>query len=144
MPDLLSGVLRHSNVFGNLDIPELVERSDAKEIEIVNTPGQADVVLTVVARGIGSKAFGERTSVYASYFLHTVTASTVPIVENTYWVSTVLEVGTYRKEFSVGYSNTARASFGAWTADAKDIADDVKVWIIANAAQLKERRKAKQ
>jgi hypothetical protein len=116
---------------------------DAREIEIVSSTEKADVILTVVARGIGPKAFRERTSVYGSYFLNTVESAAVPILENTYWVSTVMEVGSYKKEFSVGYPNTVRTPIGAWTRDANDIADDLIVWIAANVIQLKDRRKTK-
>jgi hypothetical protein len=144
----LSAPVRDGFVDTSKDIQDSIKDissrlNDTKEIELVNAHEEADVVLTVVARGVGSKAFGERTTVYANYFLNTVTASSMPIIENMYWVSTVMEVGSYKKEFSVGYWNTVRGSFGAWTADARQIADDVKVWIIANATQLKERRAAK-
>ena len=34
---------------------------DMKEMQSVDSPERADIVLTVVTRGVGSQAFGERT-----------------------------------------------------------------------------------
>jgi hypothetical protein len=100
-----------------------------KGIQLVNSSDEADVSLTVVARGMG-KAFGERNSIYENYFVSTAAASGVPIPDNTYSLSAVMHVGVYKKEFSLGYSN-------------HDIAEDLRKWIFVNAAQLRERRTPK-
>src|SRR5581483_9307040 len=95
----------------------------------------ADILLTVVQRGIGSQSYGQRT-LYTQYFNNAVTM-TVSVFANTYWVATVMQVGDYRKEFAAAYTNRAASSMGAWSADATQIANDIQAWIAANVTQLK-------
>jgi len=109
-----------------------------KEFQIVDSREKADVVLTVVTRGVGSQAYGQRLS-YTEYYNNAVLTS-LPVVANTYWVATVMEVGSYRKEFSGAYTHQYAYSMGAWGECAKQLANDVRAWAKANASQLKQRR----
>lgn len=110
-----------------------------KELQIVDRKAGADIVLTVVTRGVGSQAFGERLS-YNQYYKG-ADVTTTPIIANTWWVSTMMEVGTYKKEFTGAYTNQSSSSMGAWTECAKQIANNIKSWATANAEQLLKRRK---
>ena len=115
---------------------------DTKELRLVNQAADADVILTVVTRGIGSQAYGVRTNVYSGYYTGTE-VSTQPIVANTFWISTVLQAGTYRKEFTGTHTQASAASLGAWTDIAGRIAKEVKAWVSANAEQLRAKRTSK-
>jgi hypothetical protein len=112
--------------------------SGMKELQVVDQRAKADIVLTVVTRGVGSQAYGQRTN-YSQYYRET-DVTTVPIVANTWWVATVMEVGKYRKEFLGASTNTSAYSLGAWADCAKQISNNIKSWALANAEQLRQRR----
>ncbi len=112
---------------------------DVKELRVVDQVSNADVVLTVVTRGIGSEAFGVRTNVYNTYYSGTE-VSTAPIMANTFWISTVMQVGKYRKEFTGQQTQSSAYSLGAWSEIAGRIAKEVRAWSIANAEQLRAKR----
>jgi hypothetical protein len=112
---------------------------DVKELRVVDQVSDADVVLTVVTRGVGSEAFGVRTNVYNTYYSGTE-ISTAPILANTFWISTVMQVGKYRKEFTGQQTQSSAYSLGAWSEIAGRIAKEVRAWSIANADQLRAKR----
>jgi hypothetical protein len=110
-----------------------------KELRIVDDPKDADLLLTVVTRGVGSQAYGTRTSVNDVYRGTDIT--TAPIYANTFWVSTVLSAGSYRKEFVGFQTQSSASSLGAWSQVAGRVAKEVQAWAVANADQLRSRRK---
>lgn len=110
-----------------------------KELQTTDKRAGADIVLTVVTRGVGSQAFGQRLT-YGQYYKG-ADVTTTPIIANTWWVSTMMEVGTYKKEFTGAYTNQSSSSMGAWTECAKQIANNIKSWATTNAEQLLKRRK---
>ena len=112
--------------------------SGMKEFRLVDIREGANIVVTVVTRGVGSETYGERLS-YTEYYNNAVLTS-IPIVANTFWVAAVMEIGTYRKEFMGSYSHEYRYSMGAWGECAKKIAKDLKSWVVANMGQIKQRR----
>ena len=109
-----------------------------KLFRLVDVREGADIVVTVVTRGVGSETYGERLS-YTEYYNNAVLTS-APIVANTFWVAAVMEVGTYRKEFTGAYTHEYKYSMGAWGECAKKIAKDLKSWVVANLGQIKQRR----
>ena len=108
--------------------------SHMKQFQVVEKRDGADIVLTVVARGIGSVSYGQRVD-FTDYYGHAVLTS-VPIVSDTYWVSTIMDVGAYRKEFLGSYNKGP--NLGAWGLCADRIAKDIRSWAAANAEQLKQ------
>jgi hypothetical protein len=68
------------------------------EMRLVRNRAEAELVLTVSTRRVGSQAHGELALLLP--LGKGVIASSTPVFQNDYWLSTVLEVGpTYRKEF---------------------------------------------
>ena len=112
---------------------------NTKELTVAERREGADIVLTVVTRGVGSQAFGERLT-YTQYYRSAEVIST-QMFANTWWVSTMMEVGSYKKEFLGAYTNTSSSSMGAWGECAKQVTNNVKAWTTANAEQLLARRK---
>jgi hypothetical protein len=115
--------------------------AEMREFQIVRDREQADVVLIIVKRGVGSESYGERLT-YTQYYNNAILEST-PVVANTFWVAAVLEVGEYRKELLGSYTHEVAYSMGAWGRCADQIAQHLKSWTAANAEQLRERRKPK-
>ena len=107
--------------------------------QVVDKAENADIVITVVARGVGSTAFGQRTEYNRGYYTGT-TVSTVPMVANTYWVTGVLKIGNYQKEFTGSRTNTSKFSSGAWGYCAQKLADNFKAWATANRDQIAKLR----
>jgi hypothetical protein len=116
--------------------------SGMKEFVVVDSRQNADIILTVVTRGVGSATFGQRLS-YSQYYKGADLTST-PIVANTFWVTTMMQVGEYRKEFVGAHTQESQYSVGAWTECAKQVADNLKSWALANAEQLRQRRRIRQ
>lgn len=105
----------------------------SKQIVVVDTKEKADVTLTVVKRGIGLESYRERLT-YSDYFDHAELDST-PILKNTIWVTTVMEVGEYKKEFTGG----DRDILGAfWVRCAKQITQNLEGWVKSNASQVRQ------
>lgn len=105
-----------------------------KQFLVTDERDGADIVLTVVARGVGSRAYGQRIT-YKEYF-DGATLTREPMVAKTSWVSAIMEVGPYRKEF-LGLTNQELAP---WFDCADQIAKNLRSWALANAAQMKLRR----
>jgi len=108
---------------------------------VVDNPEEADIGLTVGARGTSSVTLGQRTT--AEFYRGVVLSETVPTVGVTRWVSIVLSVATYRKEFVAWSTNQSRFSLGAWRKDTNLLARVAACWVMNNEAQIRERRKAK-
>jgi len=111
---------------------------DDKLTGLVDAPGQADIILTVVARGTGSQAYGSRIDI--THYYGGTQLQSLPVVANTRWISTVMEVGTFKKELSAAYTNSSAFSMGAWTEDSKSIMRDLHAWIVANDAAVRAKR----
>ncbi len=113
-----------------------------REFQLVDTREKADIVLTVITRGVGVEAYGHRMS-YREYFNNTILTSE-PVLVNTYWVTTVMEVGQYRKELLGSRTREGTSSMGAWGGCAEQITDDLQAWVVANREQLRQRSKIPQ
>jgi hypothetical protein len=140
----LSARMRDGFVDTSKDIQDSIKDIQAqlrgmKQLAVVDAKEKADIVLTVVSRGIGTEKYGQRLS-YTEYFGQ-ADLDSVPIVTTTFWVATVMQVGDYRKEFT-GTSIVAVAP-ALWTTCAKQIAQILEAWAKANAAQLKQHRAGK-
>ena len=74
--------------------------SGMKEFRIVETREAADLVITIVTRGVGSETYGQRLnySEYSGRYYKNAQLTNTPIVAQTLWVSAVMEIGGYRKE----------------------------------------------
>ncbi|PYR75654.1 MAG: hypothetical protein DMF86_14740 [Acidobacteria bacterium] len=144
----VSAPLRDGFVDTNKDIQDSIKdvRSELerkKDVIIVDDPSHADVLLTIVTRGIGTQHWGERTNVYHGYYSGT-DITTTPIMANTFWVSAVLKAGTYQREIVGTQTQESAYSLGAWTTCAERIAKDLRAWVTANATQLRAKRTVKQ
>jgi hypothetical protein len=110
-----------------------------KRIVIVDNPSRADVVLTVVGRGVHYERTGQ-TQVTTNYFdsesSTRVETTTQDVYSSGMWVKTVLSFGRMQREISGGYSNEP----GGWGACATQIADDVRSWIAANTTRIVQLR----
>ena len=116
--------------------------SGMNEFRIATSREDADVVLTVLMRDTGSSAFGQRVtySGYSNSYYQNAQLTSTPMVAQTRWVTAVMEVGEYRKEFTGTSHTIPGARMGTWTECAKNLAKDLKAWVVANREQLLERR----
>ncbi len=62
------------------------------------------------------------------------------MVEETLWVTAVMEVGSYRKEFTGTALNIPGVRWGRWTECAINLAKDLEAWAVANGDQLRALR----
>lgn len=117
--------------------------SGMKEFRIVETQSQADLVVTVVMRGVGSETYGQRInySEYGGPYYKNAQLTNVPMVAQTLWVSAVMEIGTYRKEFTGTAVNVPGVRWGRWNECADHLAKDFRSWALANREQIKQHRK---
>ena len=112
--------------------------SKSKDMIAVDRPEIADVTLVVTLRGIGSESYGQRVSVRVTY--RGADLDTTPLVANTFWVSSVLQVGTYRKEFLGTRTQSSAQSLGAWGLCADELVKNLGAWVSANRANIAARR----
>jgi hypothetical protein len=115
------------------------EMKGMKELRLVDDPAHADLILVIAARGVGSESFGTRTNINDKLYTGT-DITTTEMVANTYWLSTVMQAGSYRKEFLGQWTNTAGTSMGAWRINAETVAKNVRAWATTNAAKLRSKR----
>ncbi len=136
----VSGPIRNGFVDTTQDVEDSIEDirnrfKEMKDLRLVDFREEADINLTVVTRGVGREVFGQRLSYTEYYNQRTVSVEieSLPIMANTFWVASVLEVGEYRKEFLV-YDPQQEDSlnWGVWGGLATRIANDVKAWAVAN------------
>jgi len=110
-----------------------------KRIAIVDDPARADVVLTIIGRGIHYERTGQ-TEVTTNYYDSETSSRTEVTRQDIYssgmWVTAVMQFGKFQKQINAGYSNEP----GGWGACATQIAEDVKSWIAANAARIVRQR----
>jgi S1-C subfamily serine protease len=99
------------------------------EVQIVDSAEKADVSLTVVGRGVGAKSY-----------INTTLEGLTDIATDTFWVAAIIQARDFTKEISASSLNLTRTSTGAWTLCAEQIADNLRIWILANAKLLKEPR----
>ncbi len=91
--------------------------SGMKEFRLVESREKADITVTVLMRGVGSEAYGQRlnyTEYSGSYYKNAQLTNT-PMVAQTLWVSAVMEVGAYRKEFTGTALNVPGQRWGRWS-----------------------------
>lgn len=112
---------------------------DEKTMDLAEGPKTADLILTVVERGTGSQLYGQRTEV--THYYGGTQLESLPVVANTRWISTVMEIGSYKKEFAAAYTNSSSSSLGAWTDDARQIVKNLRAWVSANDANIRSKRK---
>src|ERR1041384_1827364 len=85
------------------DIKNVIAKQKNGPVRVIEDRAKADIILTVVERGVGAQSYGQRVS-FKSYYGGTALENT-PIVASTFWVSTVMQVGKYKKEFTGKYTN---------------------------------------
>jgi uncharacterized protein YgiM (DUF1202 family) len=115
------------------DIKNQLGKQKNSILNITNTRADADILLTIVKRGVGVQAYGQRTTI-ARYYGGTTLEDT-PMLASTFWVSTVMQVGKYKKEFTGQKvsEGSSEYSFGEWKDCAGQIARNVTSWVAANA-----------
>jgi hypothetical protein len=106
-------------------------------LTITDDRKNADVVLTVVRRGTGNQAYGQRIE-FQEYYGGASLAQ-VPMIATSYWVSTMMQVGAYKKEFTgVQTQDQSGGSFtlGAWGKCAGQITTNIASWTRTNAVLM--------
>lgn len=119
------------------DIRQNLSKEKDIILTIVDDRSKADVILTVVQRGIGNVAYGRRVE-FVSYYGGS-SLQQAPMVASTYWVSTMMQVGAYKKEFTGTLTQDNQGSkltFGAWGKCADHISSNVASWTKANAVLM--------
>jgi len=111
-----------------------------KHIIIVDDRSRADIVLTIVGRGIHYEKTG-RTEVTTNFYDSETSTRTETTTQDTYssgmWVTAVMQFGNFQKQIQAGSGNEP----GGWSQCATQIADDVKSWVAANATRVIRMRK---
>lgn len=113
--------------------------SKEKDVNLTITDDRknADVILTMVQRGKGDRAYGQRTE-FQEYY-GGATLAHVPMVATTYWVSTMMQVGSYKKEFTgtfVQDQSGTGLTMGAWSKCAGQITTNIGSWTRTNAVLM--------
>jgi hypothetical protein len=119
------------------DLRDKLSREKNVNLSITDDRKNADVILTVVQRGIGNVAYGRRVE-FQDYY-GGASLQQVPMVASTYWVSTMMQVGGYKKEFTgtqTQDNNGANLSFGAWGKCASLITSNIGSWTRTNAVLM--------
>lgn len=109
-----------------------------KEFITVDRREAATLVVTVIDRGVGSEAYGQR--IRASDLFGVTEITNSPMFANTFWIAGVLEVGNYRRRVVGAYTHEYSASLGAWSNCANQIVKDIRTWSQANAEVLNSLR----
>jgi hypothetical protein len=117
--------------------------SGMKEFRIIESPDGADLVITILMRGVGSEAYGQRLnySEYSGQYYKNAQLTETPMVAQTLWVSAVMEIAAYRKEFTGTAVNIPGVRWGRWSECADHLAKDLKSWAVANREQIKQHRR---
>jgi hypothetical protein len=119
------------------DIKQSLSKEKDVILTMIDDRSKADVILTVVERGIGNQAYGRRVEFQAYYGGSNL--QQVPMVASTYWVSTMMKVGAYKKEFTGNFTQDQQGSkltFGAWGKCASLISSNVASWTKANSVLM--------
>ena len=144
----VSAPMKDGFVDTNKDIQDSVKDvqrrlSGMKEFRLVGSREKADIIVTVLMRGVGSEAYGQRLnySEYSGWYYRDAQLTSIPMVTQTLWVSAVMEVGAYRKEFTGTALNVPGQRWGRWSECADHLAKDLKSWTIANREQIRQHRR---
>jgi len=145
------GFVDGSNVWIRDSVSDLKKAMDGKEFtpnktcpgtraryKVVDNYADADLVLTVAARGTSATDLGQRTTM--KFYNGVLLADTVPTVGVTRWVSVILSVANYQKELLAWHTNKSNWSAGAWTADAKLLGRIAACWVMVNEKRIRERQ----
>ena len=119
------------------DIRQNLSKEKDVILTIIDDRSKADVILTVVQRGRGNQAYGRRVE-FQSYY-GGANLEQVPMVATTYWVSTMMQVGAYKKEFTGTHTQDQQGSpltFGAWGKCASLISTNVASWTKTNSVLM--------
>lgn len=143
----ISAPLRQGFVDTNKEIQDSVQDvrkhvSGMNEFRVVDKPDQADLILTVVTRGVGSESYGQRIDVrqYDTPYYKNAQLTSTAMVAQTLWVSAVMQIRDYRKEFIGTAVNVPGVRWGRWNECATNLAKDLRAWAIANRDQLKRQK----
>ena len=115
-----------------------------KEFRIVENAETADLVVTILTRGVGSQTYGQRVtySEHTGQYYTNAQLTNTPMVAQTLWVSAVMQIGTHRKEFTGTALNVPGVRWGRWTECATNLAKNLRAWASANREQIKRLRPA--
>jgi hypothetical protein len=119
------------------DIHERLSKEKDVVFTLIDDRLKADIILTVVQRGIGYEAYGRRVE-FTNYY-GGATLEQAPMIASTYWVSTMMQVGPYKKEFTGSQTqdnNQLKFSFGAWGKCGDSVAKNVISWTKTNAGLM--------
>lgn len=123
------------------DIERQIASSGDGTILLTSSRTKADVVLSVIGRGIGTEGRGAVISSIQSYGQVQTTVS--EIYSRTFWVETILQAGDYKRQITGTYHEGGGIAVGAWTDCAKHIRRELVAWITVNRDALLERRKTR-
>lgn len=119
------------------DIRDKLSKEKNVILTIIDDRKKADVILTVVHRGIGNLAYGQRVE-FQDYY-GGASLQQVPMVATTYWVSTMMQVGAYKKEFTGTQTQDqqgVKLTYGAWGKCANAIVSNISSWTKTNAVLM--------
>ena len=119
------------------DIRDKLSKEKNVILTIIDDRKKADVILTVVHRGRGDQAYGQRVE-FQDYY-GGASLQHVPMVATTYWVSTMMQVGAYKKEFTGTQTQDNQGvnmSYGAWGKCANAIVSNISSWTKTNAVLM--------
>ena len=93
-------------------------------------------------RDVGSETYGQRLtySEYSGQYYKNAQLTNTPMVAQTLWVSAVMKIASYRKEFVRTAVSIPGVRWGRWTECASNLAKDLKSWTLANREQIEQRR----
>jgi len=119
------------------DIRDRLSKEKNVILTITDDRKRADVILTVVRRGIGNETYGRRVEFVDYYGGASLQQS--PMIATTFWVSTMMQVGAYKKEFTGAQTQDQQGSpltYGAWGKCANQIVSNISSWTKTNAVLM--------
>jgi hypothetical protein len=119
------------------DLRDRLSKEKNVILTITDDRKRADVILTVVRRGIGNETYGRRVEFVDYYGGASLQQS--PMIATTFWVSTMMQVGAYKKEFTGAQTQDQQGSpltYGAWGKCANQIVSNISSWTKANAVLM--------
>ena len=119
------------------DIRDRLSKEKNVILTITDDRKRADVILTVVRRGIGNETYGRRVE-FVDYY-GGATLQQAPMIATTFWVSTMMQVGAYKKEFTGAQTQDQQGSpltYGAWGKCANQIVSNISSWTKTNAVLM--------
>ncbi len=130
----VSAPVRDGFLDTNKDVQEAIKDVTSQlravnELQMVDSAEKAQVVLTIAGRGLGPKSYA-----------NTTLTNLTDLGTDTSWIAAIIQAGDFTKEISASNLNLPRTSMGPWAQCAEQIADNLRVWIVANAKLLKAPR----